>query len=293
MSYPIVVPLDGSVLAEGAVPHAVAIARRLHAPIQLVRVLGPERSSTRTFGEIPVDALLDHEMNLAADRAFEATAARVRGEGIAVEVVTRYGETVPALAEHVRHVRAALVVMTTHGRTGWRRAVLGSVADGLVRSVDAPVHVVPAPDGVPAPVPAAPVPWLVALEGSERDDTALALADLARRAFDARLRLVHVIEPHERRSSHTTRDDPHTEARDYLDRVAALLGTAESPVATEVVTDEHAATGIRRVADERGLRHVALVTRGARGVEAWLLGSVADRLLRDGRLSLLLVRARG
>lgn len=77
MPRPIVVPLDGSSLADGAVPHAVAVARRLDAPVQLVRVLGPERSSTRTFGEIPADALLDHEMNVAADRAFEATAARV------------------------------------------------------------------------------------------------------------------------------------------------------------------------------------------------------------------------
>lgn len=210
-----------------------------------------------------------------------------------MEAVTRYGEAVPTLADHVSHVRAALVVMTTHGRTGWRRAVLGSVADGLVRSVDAPVHIVPAPDGVPAPVPAAPVPWLVALEGSERDDIALALADLARCAFDARLRLVHVVEPRERRASRTPRDDVQADASDYLDRVAALLGTAEWPVATEVVTDEHAATGIRRVADERGLRHVALVTRGMRGMAGWLLGSVADRLLQDGRLSLLLVRGSG
>jgi nucleotide-binding universal stress UspA family protein len=293
MSRPIVVPLDGSALAEGALPHAVAIARRLQAPIQLVRVLGPERSSSRTFGEVPVDALFDHDANLAVDRAFEATATRLRAEGITVETVTRYGETVPALADHAEHVRAQLVVMTTHGRTGWRRTVLGSVADGLVRSVDTAVHVIPAPDGVPAPVPAAPVSWLVALEGSERDDTALALADLARRAFDARLRLVHVIESGVHRSPDGARDDARTEAHDYLDRVAALLGTPEAPVATEVVDDEDAATGIRRVAEARGLRHVAIVTRGTRGVSAWVLGSVADRLLRDGRLSLLLVRARG
>jgi nucleotide-binding universal stress UspA family protein len=300
MRLPIVVPLDGSPVASGALPHAMAIARRLRAPLHLVRVVQPLPAAYQSTGVRPLDRSLDRERIDAAEQELAQTAEPLRHEGLDVETFTRSGEVIPSLAEHADIAKAQLVVMTTHGRSGWRRAVLGSVADALIRTVNTALYAVAAPDGVPMPVPTPPVPVLLPLDGSEQDDSAIALADLAREALGAELTLLHVIAPAVDKSRQPVQQVDRVDLRDlrasmaeYLDRVAALLGAPDVPVGCDVVMDDDPAEGILRYASRREFSQLALVTRGQRGMNKWLIGSVTDRLLREGRASLLLVRAAG
>jgi nucleotide-binding universal stress UspA family protein len=299
MSFPIIVPLDGSPLAAGALPHAAAVARRLGAPLQLVRVLEPLSPAYETGGGArPLDRTLDRELAAMAEHDLAQAAEAVGREGVDAVPVILHGEVVPTLTQHVEEVRARLVVMTTHGRTGWRRAMMGSVTDALLRRVDSAVYAIPAPEGTVIPVPPAPVPVLLPLDGTERDDSALDLADLARATLDAQLTLLHVVQPVVDRSRLPVQQVDRVDLRErradasaYLDRVAALLGAPTTPVAHEVVMDEEPLEGILRFAALREISHLALVTKGQRGVGKWIIGSMADRLLRDGRMALLLVRA--
>jgi nucleotide-binding universal stress UspA family protein len=300
MSLPVVVPLDGSPLAEGALPHAVAMAQRLGAPLHLVRVLPPLPASFQSTGVRPLDRSFDRERLLAIEHELTQTAERLRQEGLTVTTTALTGEVVPSLAEYADAAKAQVVVMTTNGRSGWRRAVLGSVADELIRTVNTAVYAVPAPDGVPMSVPTPPVPMLLPLDGTEQDDSAVALAELARRALHAQCTLLHVLEPAVDGSRLPVQQVDRVDLRnrradmaDYLDRVTALLGAPDSPVAYDVVMDDDPAEGILRYAARREFRHVALVTKGQRGLRKWLIGSVTDRLLREGQVALLLVRATG
>jgi nucleotide-binding universal stress UspA family protein len=244
-----------------------------------------------------VDHTLDAELADTVERELEATAEGLRSDGLEVTAFTLAGDVVTTLAGHVNSVRARLVVMTTHGRSGWRRAVLGSVADALVRTVDSAVYAVPAPNGEALAVREAPVPMVLPLDGSEQDDSALDLAELARQAFDARLMLLNVIKPVEDKSRQPVQQVDRVDLRDrraeisaYLDRVSVLLGAPDTPVEHDTVIDDNAAEGILRYAERKEIGHLALVTKGQRGLGKWLIGSVADRLLSDGRMALLLVR---
>jgi nucleotide-binding universal stress UspA family protein len=145
----ILVPLDGSPLAERALPTAAALAHALGVPMTLIRALpsgwwnsgtGPEFGG----GADLTPALMDQLENDARDY-LEARAISLVSQQL--DVRTQFGLFCPADAM-VEEVAAAcsspLVVMTSHGRSGVGRMVLGSVTDRIVRSSSAPVLVIPA-----------------------------------------------------------------------------------------------------------------------------------------------------
>lgn len=145
----ILVPLDGSARAEGALPTAIGIAAECHAPITLIRTIpnGWWNMGGEVYGG-GVSSTPDLLSALEDDaKAYVATtAASLRARGIEVRVSTALFRAADLqIAEVAESCEAPLVVMTGHGRTGVRRTLLGSVADRVVRSSAAPVLVVPSP----------------------------------------------------------------------------------------------------------------------------------------------------
>ncbi len=140
MFHRVMVPLDTSAFAEEAVERAALIARASGAPLEMVVVhefpaLIPESAAS-------VDALWETEIEEYRTTCMVPEAANLsRNLGIDVEVVRLDGAVVPVLTAHIAARGIDLVVMTSHGRTGWGRAWLGSVADGVVRQAGVPVMV--------------------------------------------------------------------------------------------------------------------------------------------------------
>jgi nucleotide-binding universal stress UspA family protein len=129
----VMVPLDGSPLAEAALPLAVHIARATGAMLLLVRV-----EPFLTAGSAPYEAVPDFTQ-LEADvvAAAEAYLRKVAGDlpvGIHAETFVLRGFSAATLVEFAANEGVDLVVMTTHGRGGLRRLALGSTADRMVRS---------------------------------------------------------------------------------------------------------------------------------------------------------------
>lgn len=139
----VLVPLDGSPLAEEAVPVAATLANELDLRVHLVRVLTPPRtwssaSSRQRSGERAEQATASDEQ---AVRAYlEEQAQRLSDQDVVVSHELHSGSVVPALRTAIRP--RDIVVMTTHGRYGVRRLVLGSVADALIRQASAPILLV-------------------------------------------------------------------------------------------------------------------------------------------------------
>ena len=127
----VVVGLDGSEVAETALPTAEEIARRFHAPLVLVRVV---ETSTLAFAGDPMTAIyLDYQrlfetLREAAAQYLEARAADVRRRDVRVETVVAGGSVPDEIVAQSRVVSGTLLVLGTHGRSGWRAAALGSVA---------------------------------------------------------------------------------------------------------------------------------------------------------------------
>ncbi|MPZ24300.1 MAG: hypothetical protein GEU28_12350 [Dehalococcoidia bacterium] len=149
----IVVPLDGSPLAEHALQHAVGLAAALKSKLHLVRVYdiattltpgvmaAPAMDTGPVAGEI-IEELAETEAK-EADEYLAAQARRLQEGGANVEYSVQRGPTVDVLAALVEQLPAGLVVMSTRGQSGVKRFVFGSVADGLVRRVEIPVMIVP------------------------------------------------------------------------------------------------------------------------------------------------------
>jgi nucleotide-binding universal stress UspA family protein len=145
----ILLPLDGSELAERILPHTIELARRfgatvvlLHAMTSRVEVLS-RTASADPVGASPVTAEVAEDVVAAEEdsttRYFAHITERLQAEGLQVEQVIMEGDAVRTLAHVVKEQRIDLVTMATHGRSTLGRLFLGSVAESLLQEVEVPV----------------------------------------------------------------------------------------------------------------------------------------------------------
>jgi nucleotide-binding universal stress UspA family protein len=140
----IVVPLDGSDLAESELAEARVLAKEFGAAVHLVRVVAypAEIASPYLPHTVQMNQRLVEEAREIAETYVQERADRLKQEGIAVEShVLVDAQAGHAIAQVVDEVGADLVIMATHGRGGLQRALLGSTTDKVIRAVDVPVLV--------------------------------------------------------------------------------------------------------------------------------------------------------
>lgn len=132
----ILLPLDGSPLAEQAVPHAIGQAERFQAELLLLKVLQPlpERSMSSPGRRQAED--LSAQM---AREYLEGVAAVIREQDIPVQVVTVEGQAHPQIVQFAEENEVDMIVMSTRGQSGLSRWLIGSVADRVVRGATVPV----------------------------------------------------------------------------------------------------------------------------------------------------------
>jgi len=129
----ILVPLDGSTLAEVVLPHVQAMAKSLGADLVLLRVV-----FTHVFpGYDPTQAQVTAVQE--AEDYVSGLAQRLQGEGVRAEVKVRFGDPVEEILDHVTWDHIDLIAMATHGRTGLTRVVMGSVAEHVLRRTSVPM----------------------------------------------------------------------------------------------------------------------------------------------------------
>jgi nucleotide-binding universal stress UspA family protein len=140
----IVVPLDGSEVAERALPHALSLARAIRAPVHLIRVVditpltlvSPVGLGVEQAAYFAALEGLDAEEETASEY-LEEIRRGLKEFGIDVSIEVDRGLVVPTLLDAVR--TQDLLTMTTHGRTGLKRWFFGSVAEELIRRSTAPI----------------------------------------------------------------------------------------------------------------------------------------------------------
>jgi nucleotide-binding universal stress UspA family protein len=140
----LIVPLDGSVLAEEVLPMARELAQRLEVPIELLRVVEPMglAFAADPYGGVLVDySRILKELEAGATAYLEEVADRERRAGVTVGVMSTTGVIADTITRHQAARPGSLVVLGSHGRTGWRAAVLGSVARRVVALAEGPVMI--------------------------------------------------------------------------------------------------------------------------------------------------------
>jgi nucleotide-binding universal stress UspA family protein len=274
----IMVPLDGSELAERALPCAERLAVLCDATLYLARVVEPRAEMTWMPGPLYV-ALRAYADPV--ERAEEVAAAYLNGlrtslaaGGVRVEVAVPCGPAAATLLDYERTAAIDLVVMCSHGYGGLVRFALGSLAMHVLRHGAAPVLLVRAFGG---PVPLQRV--IVPLDGSARAEKVLGMVQELAGPVVREVTLLRVIDA----------PDEGSAAERYLDAVAQRL-PGDGLVCRRQVEQGDPAQVLIDVAGADKL--VVMATHGRSGLTRWALGSVADRVTRHGAAAVLLVRTR-
>jgi nucleotide-binding universal stress UspA family protein len=301
----ILVPVDRSVLAKRTLVHAAEIAQRSGAELRLVHVAGPDPAHRQE----PVDDVLRRSRTCEREEASEQLrrmAEEVRHDrGLVVETAMLDGPTATAICNDAISTSADLIVMGTHGRTGWNRAWIGSVADRVVREAPVPVFLVRAHEAQTSRLQSVRLDRvLVPLDGSGDGEAILdAVVDLLA-TFEAGCTLIRVVRPvlmpeyvsalglpimcpDEAATAEAERG-----ARAYLDGIVDRLRVALPMLSVDARVEVSSSPEATIVAAAEGVNVVAMATRG-RGALRLIVGSVADAVLRGTSANLLLVRRVG
>lgn len=291
----IVVPLDGSALAEQALPFAHAVGGET-AALTLVTVLPPPPAAHGHLLGRVVEVIPDvHARAVTAAREGLLRAAKTwLGErpGVAVEVAE--GDPATEIMRIAGERGADLIVLAGHGRGAIGRIAFGSVADRLAHVSPVPVMVVRPRDAAAEIAPAAIERLIVPLDGSDLAARAIPVARELARQLAVPVVLVRAVDLAEVLGPVVDTlvippelvEDTESEARRSLEAVAASLRDEGIDAEVEVWIGP-AFNAIAEAARPGDV--VVLCSHGRSGVTRWLLGSVAEKLVRDGPVPVILV----
>ncbi len=272
----VLVPVDGSLVAEAAIPVGAEVARRAGAVLHLLFVRAPEPLATLP-GEVGLlRAQAEHGYLLSTARALPQLAPAC------ITASLPEGEPTRAFIDYARAADGDLVVLASHGRGALGRAWIGHFAERLLPLLPLPLLVVRPGVRPPAAGPFRNI--AVLLDGSERAEAVLDPVTRLGALFGARYALLRLWGGHPRDSAL---------AREYLEEVAQVLRGRGLPAATLVLRGHDVAASASAFAWSAGADLVALATHGHEPDTPDARGGVADGLLRLGGAPLLSLRAPG
>ncbi|HVB74010.1 MAG TPA: universal stress protein [Ktedonobacteraceae bacterium] len=313
----IFVPLDGSTRAEQSIPVAARLARASKGSVMLAQVTDIPILYESYGASLYTEEVVDAQIKEVEDYLKTMVQSPLL-EGVKVETSTLFGATAQTLLSMSAMFKADLVVMTSQGKTGMKRWVLGSVAQKIARHSPIPVLVIHEAGAVPVgPRPdSSPLRALVTLDGSVLAKVALEPAAqlLAALSPDTPgvlhlLRIVKTpplnVKENDPQSIAHMQDQALQKAKMYMRSIvehlhAGPIGKLKLAITWSVALNDDVAETIMRVAeggeDAEGAGMpgrcdiIAMATHGRTGLQHWVLGSVTERVLSATRLPMLIVR---
>ena len=295
----ILVPLDGSQLAEVALPYAEELAGRLDSEIILIYVSESAENPNYYMYQLYIQQIVE-----ATKHAAEKYHGKPEGKSIKVESAILVGHPAEEIVDYADKEDIGLIVIATHGRSGIKRWALGSVADKVMRSATQPVALIRAKGARPDVREKGVLnKALVPLDGSKESEAVIPYIEELASKLKAEVVLFQVVA--QAYQIYPAGDPgvqvPFTEeqmkplkasAEKYLEEVVSRLKGRGVTTRFEVRIGD-AAEEIINLADELRTDLVAMSTHGQSGVRRWNYGSVADKVLHAGNTPLLLVRTPG
>lgn len=280
MYHTLLVPLDGSELAEQALPYVLKIARGFDSEVVLLTVCPP--------GD-PLKHVLVEYLEKKAE-AFKVSKVKVRA--LCID-----GEPANSILDFAAGSKVDLIAISTHGKGGLSRWALGSIATKVVQRSHIPVFLVRSSERAEAAVKLARI--LATLDGSQFAEAILPHVEAFARAMAGEVVLLQVTEPVKvpqlavyedwTKVEKDLTDKLRREAERYLSRRKALLEEKRLKVTTRLLQGKPADT-ILQYASESDVDLIALTTHGFSGVSKWAYGSVASRVVEGSTKPVLLVR---
>lgn len=283
----ILVPLDESELAEQALPWAGAVARALGLDVHLIGIWTYDEQIWLRAG------VKDEADPRRIADAITAYLDRVAGTpslaGLTVTTEARIGDVAEQITDAASAEDTRMVILTSHGRGGFKRLVQGSVADKLVRTLAQPILVVR-----PGQAHAALRRLLVTLDGSDTSEGALAPARELANGAGAEMHLLRVVNP--LADVAWTGIGPGPDLSEITEQYtqAARVYLQEKALPGEV-TDVYYGRPLDAILEYARVKQcdvIVMGTHGRGGITRLALGSTADAVMRAAERPVLLVPAR-
>jgi nucleotide-binding universal stress UspA family protein len=285
----ILIPLDGSGLAECAVSCAVAFARAFGARVTLLRVL--EKAQTTEWLQ-PIDPLEWSMYKREANTYLAELGARFEAEGIKADFLLKEGDPAQRIIEAIQEKDIDLLVLSSHGKSGLSGWPTGSVFQKIILRARISIMIVRAYH-YEEKDPSAPFRFsriLVPLDGSKRSEFALPPATTLAHSYNAELILAHVVKmPEMPRWEQLTQE--------YIELVNRLVQRNREEIEkhfetvlsrlpvealTLVETSDNAALRIHKLVQEQKADLVVLSAHGYSGKSRWTFGSIAHTFINYG-----------
>ncbi|MGH2542832.1 MAG: universal stress protein [Ardenticatenaceae bacterium] len=292
----LLVPLDGSSLAECVIPHAAGIARLFGSRLTLLHILEQSKSPGSPLAIDP----LDWELRRAESASYlSELCRRLEAAGIAAEERVEEGSPSRGILEFARTQDVDLILLSSHGRSGLTAWNVSSVVQKVLQRATTSTMIVRAfqpmldeRHGIPYRT------LLVPLDGSQRAENALPLAASLARHFDSRLLLAHIVPvPEMPRRAPLSQEEGELlerligrnreEATYYLEQLTARFSPA--PRYRLLVDDDVPAT-LHNLVEEEEIDLVVLSAHGYSGKSTLPFGSVASNFILYGKTPVLIVQ---
>jgi nucleotide-binding universal stress UspA family protein len=284
----ILVPLDGSELAEKALPYAKAIAKLKKSDVVLFAV-----SITNAGGRR--DRLLKSYLDVNA-KALESA-------GIRVSTSVAYGEVAEEIAKYTENNGVNLIIISSHGYSGIKRWMLGSVAQKVLYSTLCPSLLIKSKSSPPSEVEFSKI--LVPLDCSPFSEITLPYVEELVKGTNSEILLTEVsqppvvpsygsrpINPEWEKYRNTLWLELQQQSAEYLDKIKVDLIKRGSKTRTVIAKaeDGKVAQCIIQVAQDEKASLIAITTHGRSGISRWVYGSVTNRLVEESPQPVLLIR---
>jgi len=291
------IPLDGSKVAEQVLPYARYLAKALALPVELFQAVDAEALETlaNPVQGRYVDTLLN-ERRASSQEYLEIVAKSF--EHVPASSVVEIGKPEDLILDRATADPQTLVVMATHGRSGIQRWMLGSVADKVLHGVANDLFLVRATEQGKSDGAAPLTKVIVPLDGSPLAEkvlpqvvelgTKMSLDIILTRAYA----LPPAISPDEYAGyGQELFDQLEAEVKDYLEKKSKELSKQGLRNISYVVDLGYGAEEIIALARKTSNNFIAMCTHGRSGVKRWVLGSVTDRVVRHSGDPVLIIRA--
>ena len=294
------IPLDGSTVAEQVLPYARYLAGKLKIPVELLGVVDLVRMAASMRGENSRNLDIFIANNVRHSETYLEKISKTF-PAMAVQRSVEKGTPEEMVIEKAAADRGTLIAMATHGRSGLNRWLLGSVTEKVLRGTTNPLFLVRAREGGKSEGEKTIKRIIVPLDGSPLAEKVLPhLTALAKAtAFETVLLRAYAL----RQVISTYEDyipdwdileaEARGEAMNYLDNKIRELKSAGLVDVSSRASDRETAEEIIDVANESPNSMIAMCTHGRSGVKRWLLGSVTEKVVRHSSSPVLVISARG
>ena len=299
---PILVPLDGSQLAECVLPHTVAIARAFDAKITLLRIL----EKTQAGVSAQLFDLLNWQINKTKAALYlETIKARLQTSGLQARAMVLEGLVAEGITEYAQNQGMQLIVLSSHGRNGLTQWGISSIAHKIILGAQTSLLIIRAHQQYTR---AGETPEnliyhriLVPLDGSQRAENVLPIITQLAHFHKSQIHLVQIVQtPEMARQLPPVREDidlsnqvvarNREEAGRYLEQVKSRSYLDGLAVQTHLITSDNAAAALHQLGEQEHIDMVTLSAHGYSGNHQWPYGSMVNNFIMYGKVPLLIVQ---